>query len=142
MDRPELASLASVMRRRFAAVAPGDFARDAEALMRMGRLRAVPVVSDDRLEGMLCYLPMVRTLLARDVDALERALRETPVATLMDAKPARVGPDASLAEAASRLVRSEVGCLPVVDRDGRMLGIVTEADLLRRGLVEREMRRG
>ena len=134
MDRPELASLASVMRRRFVAVAPDESLRDAEALMRMGRFRALPVVAAGRLAGMLCYAPMVRTLLGGDVDvpgALERALFEVPVATLMDAKPATVRPDASLVEAASCLVRTEIGCVPVVDGRDELLGIVTEADLIR-----------
>ena len=137
MDRPDAAApLASVMRRRYVTVAPEDSARDAEALMRMGRFRALPVVADDRLEGMLSYSSLARTLLARDFETLEQNLLETCVSALMDVKPARVGPEASVAEAASCLVESEMGCLPVVDRDGRLLGIVTEADLLRRGLAE------
>jgi CBS domain-containing membrane protein len=141
MDRPDAAPpLASVMRRRYVTVAPADSARDAEVLMRMGRFRALPVVADDRLEGVLSYPSLARTLLAREFATLEQNLLETPVSTLMDVKPARVGPEASLAEAASRLVESETGCLPIVDRDGRLLGIVTEADLLRRGLADDEAR--
>lgn len=139
MDRSDAAPpLASVMRRRYLAVGPEDSALEAEVLMRMGRFRALPVVDDDRLEGVLSYLPMVRALLAGDLAALERSLRETPVSILMDAQPAQVGPDASLAEAAARLVGSAIGCLPVVERDGRLLGIVTEADLLRRHVAQRE----
>jgi CBS domain-containing protein len=49
----------------------------------------------------------------------------------MDAKPATVGPAASILEAASCLVRTEIGCVPVVDDRGELLGIVTEADLIR-----------
>jgi CBS domain-containing protein len=132
--RPEALPLEGVVRRRFVVVAPDDSARDAETLMRMGRLRSVPVVAGERFEGMLCYAPVVRTLLAGEEDApgsLERALDETPVALLMDKKAAQVHPNASLAEAALQLVRSGIGCVPVVDAEGRLCGIVTEGDLLR-----------
>jgi CBS domain-containing membrane protein len=140
MDRSDSpATLAHVLRRRYVALAPEDSARDAEAFMRMGRFRALPVVSDDRLEGMLCYALLVGTLLAGEVDApgsLERALRETSVAELMDRKPAQLGADASAAEAAFQIAQTGIGCVPVVDGERRLLGIVTEGDLIRRRLAE------
>lgn len=41
-----------------------------------------------------------------------------------------VGPDAPIKEAARRLVRYGISALPVVDAEGSLLGIVSEADLL------------
>jgi H+/Cl- antiporter ClcA len=47
------------------------------------------------------------------------------------ARPAvTIGPDASLREAADRMVEHRVGRLPVVDERGALLGIVTRSDLL------------
>jgi acetoin utilization protein AcuB len=122
------------MRRRFVALAPDDSLREAEALMRMGRFRALPVVAADRLEGMLHYAPMVRWCLGVGSDApgsLLHRLDGTPVAALMDAKPVHVPREMRLEAAAERLAASEVGCLPVVDAAGRVVGIVADSDLLR-----------
>lgn len=46
-----------------------------------------------------------------------------------------VGPDAPVKEAARLLVRHGFAALPVVDADDRLLGVVTEADLLRNRLL-------
>jgi CBS domain-containing protein len=50
-------------------------------------------------------------------------LMSTPVVT--------VDPDATVAEAARRLARHRIKRLPVVDEEGRLVGIVSRADLLR-----------
>jgi CBS domain-containing protein len=44
---------------------------------------------------------------------------------------ATVRPDASLAQAAQLLIEHHVSGLPVVDQDGRLIGLVTEHDFLR-----------
>jgi CBS domain-containing protein len=41
-----------------------------------------------------------------------------------------IGPDAPFKEVAELMVGRHLGALPVVDREGRLLGIVSEADLL------------
>jgi CBS domain-containing protein len=47
-----------------------------------------------------------------------------------------IAADASIYEAASLLVNAQVSAMPVVDGEGRMIGIVSEADLLDRGSTE------
>ena len=42
-----------------------------------------------------------------------------------------VGPDEAVADAAHTLLDNKWGCLPVVNDEGDLLGIVTEADFLR-----------
>jgi CBS domain-containing protein len=44
---------------------------------------------------------------------------------------ATVRPDATLAEAAQLLIEHRISGLPVVDQDGRLIGLVTEHDFLR-----------
>ncbi len=43
----------------------------------------------------------------------------------------QIGPEATVGEAIARLVQQNIGSLPVVDRDGRVVGIFTERDVLR-----------
>ena len=45
---------------------------------------------------------------------------------------ASIGPDATVQDAARRMLEHAVSALPVVDDSGRMVGIVSEGDLLRR----------
>src|SRR5215211_6641130 len=48
----------------------------------------------------------------------------------MDSNPHTVGPDASVEEVVATLRENELPGVPVVDADGRCVGIVTEADLV------------
>ncbi len=52
-----------------------------------------------------------------------RDVMTTPVVT--------VAPDASLLEAGELMVKHDISALPVVDKQGRLVGLVTERDFLR-----------
>ncbi len=52
------------------------------------------------------------------------------VQDVMTTDVATTGPDAPLKEAALELVRRRISGMPVVDGDGRVLGVVSEADIL------------
>ena len=43
-----------------------------------------------------------------------------------------IGPDESVASAAALMTAHDVSALPVISTDGRLVGIISEADLLRR----------
>jgi CBS domain-containing protein len=43
-----------------------------------------------------------------------------------------VGPDTSVADAVATLVKRDISALPVVNPDGSLIGILSEADLLER----------
>ncbi len=104
--------------------------------MRVHRIRHLPVV--DR-RGRLVGLVTHRDLLAASNSSLafptepERAgaLRVARVHDLMETHLSTVSPDEPAAEAGRRMVRHKIGCLPVVDANGRLVGIVTEEDFLR-----------
>ena len=51
------------------------------------------------------------------------------VESLMRRDPVTVAPDTPTLDAIHRMREDQVGCLPVV-RDGRLVGIVTERDLI------------
>jgi CBS domain-containing protein len=52
------------------------------------------------------------------------------VRDIMDSSPATVRPDSPVEEVVSTLRQNELPGLPVVDDEGRVVGIVTEADLV------------
>lgn len=63
--------------------------------------------------------------------ARHRKTEGLTIANLMTRAVVTVSPDTSLAEAAHLLVENRISGLPVVDKDQRLLGVITEADFLR-----------
>jgi CBS domain-containing protein len=51
-----------------------------------------------------------------------------------------IGPDASVAEAAKLMAENDVSALPVVDDRKQLIGIISEADLMRRAEIGTEIR--
>jgi CBS domain-containing protein len=67
--------------------------------------------------------------LSRFEDRLRKAFAST-AADMMTADPDTIGPDADVREAARRIHATGHNRLPVVDDDGRVLGVVSRVDLL------------
>lgn len=53
-----------------------------------------------------------------------------------------VGPETSIVEAADTMLRNHISGLPVVDTDGKLVGIVSEADFIRRAEIGTQRKRG
>lgn len=100
------------------------------------RFRHIPVVDGRRVVGVVSE----RDLLRFAVSALERGPaatakaadleRRTFVAEVMTRHPKTVGPKTAVTEAAAIMSDARIGCLPVVNEAGDLLGIVTSSDLL------------
>ncbi len=60
-------------------------------------------------------------------------------ADVMGSHVITVGPEATVAEAAKLMATHDVSALPVVDADGKLIGIVSEADLMRREEIGTEI---
>ena len=130
-DRP----VAEIMRQHFVTLAPGDRLDLADDVMKLGRIRHMPVLDGDRLIGVVSQRDLLAASLSKalDFDAKERRvfLKSVAVDEAMTRDPVTVSPETSAGEAAALLVRRKIGCLPVVDAKGVVLGLVTETDLLR-----------
>jgi len=100
-------------------------------------IRHLPVTDGSRLIGMVSQRDALRwSGSAIDPSAFADAqaaklARETFVAEAMVPDVVSVSGETSVVEAARLLLEHGFGCLPVVDGEGRLLGIVTETDLLR-----------
>jgi CBS domain-containing protein len=130
-------SVREIMRREFVTVSGGERLDEALRIMRMGRLRHLLVERDGQLVGILSYRDLQDRVLSHFEESVGepgKPLQEFEVSDAMVDSPYCLTPDASLTEAATRLVHLRVGCLPVVERAGgkaELVGIVTESDLLR-----------
>ncbi len=132
------------------AVSPTDTLNEALTLMVENRVSAVPVTDGrERCLGMISatdLLGLAKDLgdelnslshiggLARDllVEKLsESDLLTQPVQDLMTEQVVNIGPDDTLAKAASLLVRNHIHRLAVVDRGNHVLGVLSTMDILR-----------
>jgi CBS domain-containing protein len=109
----------------------------ADEVMRLGRIRHLPVVEDDdetSLAGIITQRDLFRGSLARALgfgEVAQRRLLDTLVVKeVMTTEVVTVAPDTALDAAASLMMTRKIGCLPVVE-DGRLIGILTEGDFVR-----------
>jgi len=57
-------------------------------------------------------------------------LQVVEITRVMSSPPIVIDPDAEIGQAARLMAENAIGCLPVVE-DGKMVGLVTETDVLR-----------
>ncbi len=126
-----------MMKREFVTMSPEETLLEAERIMRLARIRHMPIVDGGMLVGVLSHRDVVESALPKrdeETKRREQHLRAIPVAKVMRANPWTADPDTTLREAAERMLSFKIGCLPVVERgrDGlQLVGLVTESDLLR-----------
>lgn len=107
----------------------------ADRIMSLGRIRHMPVVdADGRLCGLVSQRDLFRGALARAIglarSAQDRLLGALLVQDVMTAEPFTTTPETPLGEAAALMLLRKIGCLPVIDGDRRLVGIITEADFV------------
>lgn len=108
--------------------------REALGMLQRHRIRHVPVVSGTRLIGIVTDRDLKRAtpslLSGIDQEAFDRVLNETRVGQIMTRNPYTVTPSMSLKDAAKILIDQRFGALPVIE-GGKLIGIITETDLLK-----------
>jgi CBS domain-containing membrane protein len=128
-----------VMARDVVSLGPKDRLDLAEDVMRLGRIRHMPVLEGDRLVGIVSSRDLLAASLSKQLefDGAERRtfLRSVTVSEAMTRDPITIAPGATLREAAELLLQHRIGCLPVTRPDGSFVGLLTETDLIRAVLM-------
>lgn len=105
----------------------------ANDIMRLGRIRHLPVVDGTQLAGIISERDLFRTSLAQALgygsEATRDLMKKLRIKDVMVQKVTTVSPETPLCEATRIMVEQKIGCLPVVDGD-RLVGLITETDIL------------
>lgn len=103
---------------------------EADAMMRRHGIRRLPVVdAEGSLAGMITREDIMRAMpIASDDPGMAGQI---PVQGFMTASPITAGPMDPLESAALIMRQNKIGGLPVVDKDGRLIGILAESDVCR-----------
>ena len=139
-------TVGDVMTTNVVAVREGTGYKEIVTLLREHRVSAFPVVDqEDRVVGVVSEadllvkpaapaFPQGQIRLAWRLEERSKATGVT-AADLMSTPPITIGPAAAVREAARLMQSRQVKRLPVVGKDGRLVGIISRTDVL--GVFER-----
>jgi CBS domain-containing protein len=111
----------------------------ANDIMRLGRIRHLPVVDGAKLVGIVSERDLFRRSLAQALGYEGKDTRELMktlhIKDVMVQDVLTVTPDLELCEAVQLMLDHKIGCLPVVE-DTRLVGLITETDIMLRYLKD------
>ena len=109
------------------AITPDTTAQEAARLMKSEDVGSLPIVEDGRLIGVVTDRDLALRVIAEG-----RGL-DTPVRDLASKNLVTIDAQESLEEAARLMAKHQVRRLPVVEEDGRLVGMLAQADVAQAG---------
>jgi len=117
-------NVGSVMRRQVVTGGVNMRIRDAVKVMQRRRVGSIVVIDDEgRCIGIFTERDVIRSI----ADGFPL---DTPIGEVMTKRPITIRADTSISEAKAIMVTHGIRHLPVVDDEGRVLGMVSVRDLL------------
>jgi CBS domain-containing protein len=108
-------------------VSPDQTIQDAAKIMRDEDTGVVPITESDNLAGVITDRDIVIRAVAEGRDG------QTTVREVASQDVVTIDPQQDLDEALRLMAQHQVRRLPVVEEDGRLVGIVSQADVARHG---------
>jgi len=124
--------VADWMTKKVFSIGPEESISDAAAIMKDMSIKHLPVVKGGKVVGIISdrdikeYVPTKATSL--DVYELHYLLQKTKVKEIMKKKVIIAPPDMPVEEASMLMHDSNIGCLPVVEKD-KLAGIISDRDI-------------
>lgn len=107
--------------------------QDAMVLMKEHRVALLPVLQKNELIGVVTDRDLKRAsasdATSLDIHELVYLLSRIKVSDIMSRKPVAVAPDLTLEEAASILLKNNFSGAPVIDGDGKVIGLISNHEL-------------
>jgi CBS domain-containing protein len=125
-----------LMRTKVVTLQTADVLGVADDIMNMGRIRHLPVVDpDNRVIGIVTqrdlYKASVSSVLGFDRAKEHEWLGQVRVRDIMTTNVITIDSEAGVVEAVDKMMTGKIGSLPVVDENGKLVGLLTETDCLR-----------
>ncbi len=120
--------------REIVTIRPEASVKEAFALLKSLGIRHLPVVKDGALKGIVTDRDLRRPKLSdvfKSWHELYRIDDEIQVEDIMASPVLTVSEDATIQEAAQQMAQNRIGALPVLDKNGKLAGIISESDILR-----------
>jgi acetoin utilization protein AcuB len=131
-DRGTIHTVAEVMSRDVVSVTPKTSLLETIGTMVQKGIRHLPVMEAGRLVGVVSDRDIRMQISgATDPGERQRYLASTNVMARAIRAVTTVAPDCPVQDAARIFIDEHIGCLPVVDEEDRVMGIVTQTDLLK-----------
>jgi CBS domain-containing protein len=109
-------------------IEPDQSIVEAAKIMKQEDAGVVPVTENGRLTGMVTDRDIAIRVVAEGKDPQSTAVREVASQDLVT-----IDPQQDLDEALRLMAQHQVRRLPVVEEDGRLVGVVAQADVAREG---------
>ena len=128
------------MTRDVITITPDTSLHEAHRLMTEKRIRRLPVVDRGKLVGIITLgdvrsaEPSAASTLS--VWEMNNLLAKLKVSEIMTREPTTISQEATISTVAEIMLEKKFSGLPVVDDQGKLVGIITESDIFR--LVVRE----
>jgi CBS domain-containing protein len=127
-----MAQIRELMTENPRTISPGDSVADAAKLMRDEDAGIAPIADGDRLVGVLTDRDIAIKVVAAGKDPQSTKATEIASTNLVT-----IDPQQDLDEALRLMAQHQVRRLPVVEEDGKLVGVVAQADIARHASPER-----
>lgn len=124
----------SYMSKDLVTIEAGTKILDALDLMKKHNIHRLPVVEGDRMIGLVTEGIISRntpsTMTSLDMREVTYLLNRTSANDIMEKNVITINKKALLEEAAVNMRKNAIGVLPVVEGDNKLVGIITEKDIM------------
>lgn len=124
----------SYMSKNLVTIEAGTKILDALDLMKKHNIHRLPVVEGDRMIGLVTEGIISRntpsTMTSLDMREVTYLLNRTSANDIMEKNVITINKEALLEEAAVNMRKNAIGVLPVVEGDNKLVGIITEKDIM------------
>ena len=104
-------------------VSPDSTMAEFREVLRANRISGTPVVAEGRMVGIISIENLIKALAVGELDAT--------VGSKMASHPVTIYADEPLVHAVSKFSKLKFGRFPVVNREGDLVGIITQGDIAR-----------
>jgi CBS domain-containing protein len=124
------------MTREVITISPKTTLPEAHRLMITKHIRRLPVLKNKKLVGIITRGDVrgaeASGATSLSIWELNYILSKLDIDKIMTRQPITIAPEATLVEAAQIMLKHKISGLPVVDKQGNLVGIITESDIFRR----------